>query len=290
MRLYVDDPDNPGTRIDGLEVLRRDPHNPLPPIQVSRLLKRDRWTRHEALLILAGYSTENTVERGTVLGNPMAGIRFLDGTTKGMLDSAGLSHPLWPDPMMHDYARLADYAQGEPMDERRRPDEWIAWALSKGFRPYWLDYARAEGWSLAAPGAAAQAAQEAAPRASAQDLPPQDDVNKSRRDEAAPEPLTTEHIAAAFGRLWMDLGRASTLGNYLSHSTPQSLKGAIVSRGPRGSRSGRQWNPVKFAEWLRDKQHVEEVKLSRAFAEHDELRAWRESWRKSLDFLSQFQD
>ncbi len=141
MRNYVEDPENPGKKIDAIELLKRNPDVPPPPEAVLDLMRRDNWTRHEALLILAGFSPNNNVINGTPLGQPEAGVVYLDGTTNGMISYAGLTQP---HPIQHrmflDYAQLRWYASGGDVDERRTPVEWLAWAESKGFEPYWLQY------------------------------------------------------------------------------------------------------------------------------------------------------
>ncbi|MDA8120303.1 MAG: hypothetical protein M0Z85_09775 [Gammaproteobacteria bacterium] len=141
MPSYVEDPENPGNKIDAIELLKRSPDVPPPPEATVGLMRRDKWTRHEALLILAGFSSSNNVLTGTPVGLIGAGIAYLDGTTDGMIQQAGLSqpHPLHFR-MFSDYMTLRWYASGEDIDERRTPVEWLAWAESKGFTPYWLEY------------------------------------------------------------------------------------------------------------------------------------------------------
>ena len=63
MRHYVPDPDHPGQHIDIIELVRRYPDKP-PPVNAEGLLKRDLWTRQEALLILAGLDPRNVVDGG----------------------------------------------------------------------------------------------------------------------------------------------------------------------------------------------------------------------------------
>ena len=139
---YVQDPDNPDKQIDVIELLRRDLNNPPPPDTVIRLMKRDQWTRQEALLILSGCSPDNQVSGfKTPVGVLGAGIIFLDGTTTAMLAQSNLHHPL-ADKITADYAQLSEYVQGLSMEEMKAPEEWLRWAESKDFKPYWLDYWR----------------------------------------------------------------------------------------------------------------------------------------------------
>lgn len=138
---YVSDPQHPGKFIDVIERQKINPLEPLPPIAITELLKRDQWTREDALLILAGYSPQNTIDRaGHPVGIVGAGVVFLDGTNQAMLDNAQLQHPRYPQ-MLYDFITLAEYANGD--DKARPPEEWLEWAKGKGFTPYWLDYMEA---------------------------------------------------------------------------------------------------------------------------------------------------
>ena len=149
---YINDPENPGQRIDIIELVRRYPDTP-PPVNVEGLLKRDMWTRQEALLILAGLAPHNVVHAGLPIGTIGAGIVYLDGITSARLDAEGLQHPRAQE-WLSEFATLAGCAAGQDMNERKPPGEWLAWAASKGFAPYWL----------AEPQPAAEAATIAEPR------------------------------------------------------------------------------------------------------------------------------
>lgn len=133
---YVPNPENPGQHIDVIELLRRDPHA-LPPVNIEGLLKRDTWTRQEALLILAGLSPRNVVHGGMPIGTIGAGIVYLDGTTSAQLDAQGLQHPRAQE-WLPEFDKLKGYAAGQDMGERKPSGDWMAWAESKGFTPYWL--------------------------------------------------------------------------------------------------------------------------------------------------------
>ena len=133
---YVPDPENPGQHIDIIQLLGRDPSKPL-PVPIDGLLKRDLWTRQEALLILAGLDPRNVVDGGYPIGTIGAGIVYLDGTTSAQLDAQGLQHPRAQD-WLPEFDRLKGYAAGQDMGERKAPAEWLAWAKSKAFTPYWL--------------------------------------------------------------------------------------------------------------------------------------------------------
>lgn len=136
---YVDDPDDPKKKIDVIDLQKRNPYQPLPPYAIRELLKRDRWTRRDALLILAGYHPRNVVDgAGHPIGTIGAGVIFLDGTNTALLDQARLQHPRHPHPMLYDFMTLAEYANGS--DKEKSPQEWLAWAKEKDFTPYWLEY------------------------------------------------------------------------------------------------------------------------------------------------------
>lgn len=133
---YVNDPENPGQHIDVIELVRRNPWETPPPDSriVAALLNRDTWTRREAIAILAGYAPGAAREYFAGLPIPAG---YLDGTTALSLQAAGLNHPR-ESQIQADCTMLSGYAQGQPDDEQRMPSEWLAWAASKGYRPYWL--------------------------------------------------------------------------------------------------------------------------------------------------------
>ncbi len=133
---YVNNPENPGQHIDANELVRRNPLTPPPPDSriVGGLLKRDTWTRREAIAILAGADTRHAREYFHGVPIPTG---YLDGTTALSLQAAGLHHPLHED-ISAACSMLDSYSEGQDMDEKRTPSEWLEWAKSKGFRPYWL--------------------------------------------------------------------------------------------------------------------------------------------------------
>ena len=132
---YLPDPDHPGQHIDIIELVRRYPDRP-PPVNVEGLLRRDLWTRQEALLILCGLAPHNVVHSGLPIGTIGGGIVYLDGIASAQLDALGLQHPRAQD-WLPEFETLRRYAEGHRMDERKTPAEWLAWANSKGFTPYW---------------------------------------------------------------------------------------------------------------------------------------------------------
>jgi len=148
---YVPNPENPGQHIDVIELLRRDPHA-LPPVNIEGLLKRDTWTRQEALLILAGLAPRNVVHGGMPIGTIGAGIVYLDGTTSAQLDAQALEHPRAQE-WLREFMDLSGHATGQDMAERKPPGDWLAWAEAKGFTPYWLRLPVGEAATIAGPGA-----------------------------------------------------------------------------------------------------------------------------------------
>ncbi|MDA8363701.1 MAG: hypothetical protein M0Z84_07745 [Gammaproteobacteria bacterium] len=135
---YVRDPDT-GKPIAVTELLKRDPFKALLPDMeriMPALMRRDTWTRGEALLILSGYQPNTStafVAGNTVPFQPA----YLDGTTWGGLQQTGLSHPRELD-ALGDYLVLTGYAAGGALEERKTPAEWLEWAEKKGFVPYWI--------------------------------------------------------------------------------------------------------------------------------------------------------
>lgn len=147
MPAYVDDPENPGKKIDVVELQRRDPHKTLPPASVRHWLRREFWTRREAIKLLSGYEPDGTPwsESDEGFSNiPTGQITYLDGLMAHWLSDAGLRHPL-SDECLENFMVLAAYSKWSSLDERRTPRDWIDWAASKDFRPYWRDWAHAQG-------------------------------------------------------------------------------------------------------------------------------------------------
>jgi len=94
---YVNDPDNPGKKINALSLQARHPDRVMPPVMIERWMKHDVWTRREAMLLLAGYdpSTEwDESSKPFVMKMPGHAV-FLDGTSSTELCLLhGISHPL----------------------------------------------------------------------------------------------------------------------------------------------------------------------------------------------------
>ena len=283
MRYEVDDPDHPGEKINVYKLQRSDPARILPVDlrTLDSLLKRDAWDRAEAIAILAGLVPHDDSQYFNGVPTPHG---YLDGTDAVWRRHLLLPHPQWERQFLPDCAMLAGYAKGEPMDERRTPHKWIAWALSKGFRPYWMDLAVAQGWIEdpvttprgTAQGSAAQVAEREA-----------DKARTESGADPAPEPLTTQQIALAFGRLWPG---GQPLGVFLRKGVPKWLEVAIAVRAAPRSKTGHRWNPVTFAERLRDRKGIEPAKLSLAFREREELHAWRDSWKARVQWFTQYDD
>lgn len=135
----VEDPANKGTTIPVVDLLRRyPPPASLPPRRdiLGELLKRDTWTRREALLILSGYQPDCQTDNSG--GIPaVVEPRYLDGTDYFLLNVEQVSNPREQVAML-EYVRLNEYAKGGNPEERRTPEEWIEWAEGKGFTPYWV--------------------------------------------------------------------------------------------------------------------------------------------------------
>lgn len=144
---YVDDPDNPGKRIDVVELQKRDPLKVLPPVKVRHWLRRELWTRREAIKLLSGYDPGGTPWDESEEGFssiPTGRITYLDGLMAHWLSDAGLHHPL-SDECLRNLWTLTEYSKWTSLDERRTPREWLEWADSKSFQPYWFDWACVQG-------------------------------------------------------------------------------------------------------------------------------------------------
>lgn len=147
MPVYVDDPDTPGAKIDVIELQRRDQVALLPPFLVRHWLRREVWTRREAMKLLAGYDPDSTPWGESDAGFntiPPGQIGYLDGMTALQLHVAGIGHPRSGD-CLSDFWRLADYSKWVSLDEKRCPWDWLAWVADREFEPYWLGWAREQG-------------------------------------------------------------------------------------------------------------------------------------------------
>lgn len=139
---YVDDPENPGTKIDVHALQERHPLRDLDPIFVVNRLRDDSWTLREALQILAGYDPTRTQweeANGQLFQTPPGLHFYLDGLSSELLRQKGLTHPRRME-NLSDINDLMHYARHSSLDERRTPAAWIDWAESKAFAPYWLGY------------------------------------------------------------------------------------------------------------------------------------------------------
>ena len=139
---YVNHPDHPGTTIDVMRLQDETPFRVLPPFLLSEWIKRDTWSRREALMLLAGYDPAVTkwTESPDGFGQFAAGnVGYLDALTESVIYEAKVSwrHPRWEE-ALEQFLDLADYARGASLDERRTPKDWIEWAANKGFTPYWF--------------------------------------------------------------------------------------------------------------------------------------------------------
>lgn len=142
---YVDDPDNLGKKVDVIRLQIRRPYDLLRPYWIEHWLLRDVWTRRQALLLLAGYDADRTNwgDDGRRFNQiPIGQIWYLDKTSAHQLHDAGITHPRHSE-CFEDFWKLCTLASGTPLDETRTPDEWIAWAGSKKFQPYWIAAAKA---------------------------------------------------------------------------------------------------------------------------------------------------
>lgn len=140
---YVQHPDNPDLTIDVMKLQAEDPLRVLPAYLLPDWLKRDTWSRREALLLLAGYNPNVTQWTETSNGFDQfpAGnnVGYLDMLTEKIIRHANVAwrHPRH-DEAYEQFLILSDYARGGSLEERRTPSAWIEWAASKNFAPYWI--------------------------------------------------------------------------------------------------------------------------------------------------------
>jgi len=128
--------------IDVMRLQDESPFRVLPPFLLSEWIKRDTWSRREALMLLAGYDPAVTkwTESPDGFGQFAAGnVGYLDALTESVIYEAKVSwrHPRWEE-ALEQFLDLTDYARGASLDERRTPKDWIEWAANKDFTPYWL--------------------------------------------------------------------------------------------------------------------------------------------------------
>ena len=126
------------------------------PILINEWLNRDLWSRREAVQLLAG-SLPLQNDFGMSITEPRF---YLDKTNDHHLYYGDAMPKGWPDNIdpFGDYPRLKHPLRDEvtsnllvltalveycDLDETRTPREWIDWAESKGFKPYWLSYMEA---------------------------------------------------------------------------------------------------------------------------------------------------
>lgn len=114
---------------------------------VTAWLKHDTWTRKEALLILSGFHPDTPIDSAN---NPLPNHElYLDGSRQFHMNQI---HPRNIEFVMN-YLNLYSYCDPDDMingnlshcTKKLKPSEWIEWAKSKGYTPYWLQ--ESEYWS-----------------------------------------------------------------------------------------------------------------------------------------------
>src|SRR5208283_1637811 len=104
------------------------------PILIDHYLKQDSWTAKEAMLLLAGYSSNQTEFCWPVPNY----ITYLDCCSAHDLSKSELTHPLAGE-CLGIFNSLCSYCRN--LDEVKTPQQWRDWAKSKGITPYWSKYA-----------------------------------------------------------------------------------------------------------------------------------------------------
>ena len=136
---YIDNPEQPNTKIDIFKYQLQHPTKDMPPIMIDGYLNRDMWTLREALLLLSGYDPITQWEEidGSLSQIPPANIYYIDGLCSEQLHFVGnIVHPRCAI-NLSDFSLLRSYASYLSLDGQRSPQEWIDWASGKGFNPYW---------------------------------------------------------------------------------------------------------------------------------------------------------
>lgn len=151
MPFYVVDPKNPG-KIDVIELQLRNPEKVLTPVLVNHWVKKDLWTRRQALQLLAGCVPSQNAQDMSIT-EPR---EYLDGTSDMRLhhyhwepapgaDENGRierTHPL-RETLTKNLITLKGWMEHSDLNETKSPQDWLAWAKEKGFKPYWLEYVEA---------------------------------------------------------------------------------------------------------------------------------------------------
>lgn len=169
--IYADDPDNPGKRVSVLELQRRNPFDHLPPVLINEWMKHELWSLREALYLLAGCLPPFE----GMMTNIFLNKEYLDGTSDERLhfgaippkgyplthkydneDDLNLTHPLKGEIEGH-FGTLQSWTVHCTLADTKSPEEWIEWAASKDFKPYWLDYVDGTKLGIAAKVEAVQA-------------------------------------------------------------------------------------------------------------------------------------
>jgi hypothetical protein len=265
---YVNDPDQPVKKIDSTILQVKYPDRILDPVKILGYLKRDVWTRREALLLLAGYDPITqwncSDTRMSLIGPAM--IFFLDGTNSAqLLNEWHISHPRGYD-NLDAFTSLLSWAEHQALSETHPPPYWIEWARSKGFAPYWLEYA--QSWN-GTTNEASPMPQAAAPA-----------LAGTASD--GPLALTTSDIAFCFdGVRWSEKEWRKPLGD-----KRKWLQNCVVTPGQQGV-SQTRWNPVLIASWLVRNGHARANSIRARFQTKPQLKPWLEAWKTyEADYLS----
>jgi len=149
---YVNNPDNHGEFISSTELQKLNPYKVMPPVLISDWMKRDLWSRREAVQLLAGClpsqsGLDITAPRNYLDKTNDHHLFYGDAPPKGWPDNIDpfgdyprLKHPLRED-LTQNLCTLIGWVEHCDLNETKPPREWIDWADIKGFKPYWLEYA-----------------------------------------------------------------------------------------------------------------------------------------------------
>jgi len=258
---YVNNPDNHGKFISSIELQKLNPYKVMPPVLISDWMKKDLWSRREAVQLLAGClpsqsGLDITAPRNYLDKTDDYHLLYGDAPPKGWPDNIDpfgdyprLKHPLREE-LTQNLCTLISWITHCDLDETKPPKEWIDWADKKGFKPYWLEYATT---IQSAPAADAEAMQNITP--------------------TAKPGITKSAVINAFEGMLFDCDK---WGKHLA-SPPNWLKDCRVTPGKKGSKVSATWNPVHIAVALFDKQ-IPIKKLDAVFVS---LNDWADEWREA---------
>ncbi len=186
-----------------------------------------------------------------------------------MLDQAGLQHPCYPQ-MLHDFLALAEYDDGA--NKEKSPQEWLAWAESKGFKPYWLDYWR-EGVATHCPEEAPYNMKQAAHSHNAE-LKPLDDNELTELARIAHDEHISQPLSLWAHYIGLEMARLNSGNRELQWQSEHQASQLLIAAARAGKLIIRQ--PPLMAPYAVTETTPENVLFSELPVSKADLRAWAE--------------